>query len=84
MDAVGLARGRSHATQPRPDQEAREARDRVVNETLAIYFGQQRGTDARRNFLEISVVLAEPPPLVLLSPHNEKRCTRTTDNVNYY
>ena len=38
MGAVGLARGRSHAIPPWPDQDAYEAKYRVVNEVLAVYF----------------------------------------------
>ena len=37
VDALGLARGRSHAIPPWPDQEAHEANDWVANEDLAIY-----------------------------------------------
>ena len=38
LDAVGLARGRSDAIPPWLDQEAHEAKYRVANEALAIYF----------------------------------------------
>ena len=37
-DVVGLARGRIHAITPWPDQEAHEAKYRVANEVVAIYF----------------------------------------------
>ena len=37
VDAVGLARGRSHAIPPWPHQEAHEAKYWVANEALAIY-----------------------------------------------
>ena len=56
MGAKGLARGRSHAIQPWPDQEAYEGNDGAVNETLTIYFPQVRGTDVT----EISGVVVEP------------------------
>ena len=38
MDAVRIARGRSHATPPWPDQEAHEANYRVADEALAVWF----------------------------------------------
>ena len=38
MGATGLARGRSHAIRPCPEQEAYEGKDRAANEALAIYF----------------------------------------------
>ena len=56
MGAKGLARGRSHAIRPWPDQEAYEGEDGAANETLAIYFWQIRGTDV----VEISGVVVEP------------------------
>ena len=37
MDAVGLARGRSHAIPPWPDKEAQEAKYWIAHEALAIY-----------------------------------------------
>ena len=40
VGAKGLARGRSHAIRPWPDQEAYEGKDGAANETLAIYFWQ--------------------------------------------
>ena len=46
MGAKGLARGRSHAIRPWPNQEAYEGKDGAANETLAIYFWQIRGTEA--------------------------------------
>ena len=45
VGAKGLARGRSHAIRPWPDQEAYEGKDGAANETLEIYFWQIRGTD---------------------------------------
>ena len=45
VGAKGLARGRSHAIRPWPDQEAYEGKDGAANETLATYFWQIRGTD---------------------------------------
>ena len=56
MGANGLARGRSHAIRPWPDQEAYEGKDGAANETLAIYFWQIRGTDV----IEISGAVVEP------------------------
>ena len=56
VGAKGLARGRSHAIRPWPDQEAYEGKDGAANETLAIYFWQIRGTDV----IEISGVVVEP------------------------
>ena len=38
VDAAGLARGRSHAILPWPDQEAHEAKYWDANEALAIFF----------------------------------------------
>ena len=52
----GLARGRSYAIRPWPDQEAYEGKDGAANQTLAIYFWQFRATD----FIEISAVVVEP------------------------
>ena len=52
----GLARGRSHAIWPWPDYEAYEGKDGAANETLAIYFWQNCGTDV----VEISGVVVEP------------------------
>ena len=37
-DAVGLARGSSHAIPPWPGQEAHEEKFRVAHEALATYF----------------------------------------------
>ena len=51
-----LARGRSHAIGPWPDQEAYEEKDGAANETLAIYLWQFRGIDV----IEISGVVVEP------------------------
>ena len=52
MDAVGFARGRSHAIQPWPDQEAHDAKDRAANEALELLllFFQEKfcGADVRR------------------------------------
>ena len=56
MGAKGLARGRSHAIRPWPDQEAYEGKDGAANEILAIYLWQIRGTDV----IEISGVVVEP------------------------
>ena len=56
VGAEGLARGRSQAIRPWPDQEAYEGKDGAVNETLAIYFWQKCGTDV----IEISGVVVEP------------------------
>ena len=53
MDAVGLARGRSHAIPPWPDQEAHEAKCWVTNEALAIYFGKKCGTNVRTSFTSL-------------------------------
>ena len=50
VGAKGLARGRSHAIRPWPDQEAYEGKDGAANETLAIYLWQILGTDVHRNF----------------------------------
>ena len=36
VGAKGLARGRSHAIRPWPDQEAYEGKDGAANETLAL------------------------------------------------
>ena len=38
MGATGLARGRSQAIRPWPDEEACEGKDGAANEILAIYF----------------------------------------------
>ena len=54
MGAKGLARGRSHAIRPWPDQEAYEGKEGAANETLAIYFWQKCGTDAIEIFQESS------------------------------
>ena len=57
VDAVGLARGRSHAIPPWPDQQAHEAKYWVANEALAIYcFGKSMAP----MFVEISVAFVEP------------------------
>ena len=56
MGAKGLARGRSNAIRPWPDQEVYEGKDGAVNETLAMYFWQIRETDV----IEISGVVVEP------------------------
>ena len=40
VGATGLARGRSHAIRPWPDQEAYEGKGVAANETLAKYFRQ--------------------------------------------
>ena len=50
MGAKGLARDRSHAIRPWPDQKAYEGKDGAANETLAIYFRQIGGTDVHSNF----------------------------------
>ena len=46
----GLARGRSHAIRPWPDQQAYEGNDGAAKETLAIYLWQILGTDVHENF----------------------------------
>ena len=56
VGAKGLARGRSHAMRPWPDQEAYEGKDGAVNETLAIYCGKF----VELVFIEISGVVVEP------------------------
>ena len=55
MGAKGLARGRSHAIRPWPDWEAYEGEDGAANETLAVDFWQNCGTDA----IEISGIVVE-------------------------
>ena len=50
VGAKKLARGKSHAIRPWPDQEAYEGKDGAANKTLAIYLWQIRGTDVHRNF----------------------------------
>ena len=45
VGATGLARGRSQAIRPSPDEEAYEGKDGAANETLAIYFWPNCGTD---------------------------------------
>ena len=50
MGAKGLARDRSHAIRPWPDQKAYEGKDGAANETLATYFQQNCGPEVHRNF----------------------------------
>ena len=57
VGAKGLARGRSHAVRPWPDKEAYEGKDGATNETLAIYFWQNRGTDV---VIGMSGVVVQP------------------------
>ena len=56
VGAKELARSRSDAIRPWPDQEAYQGKDGAANETLAIHFWQNCGTDV----IEISGVVVEP------------------------
>ena len=57
MDAVGLARSRSHAIPPRPDHEALEGKYWMANEALAIYFLAKVWHQV---FIDVPAVLVEP------------------------
>ena len=56
MDALGLARGRSHAIPPWLNQEVHEAKDRGANEALAIHCL----ASVAPMFVEVTVVLVKP------------------------
>ena len=55
-DAVGLARGRSHAIPPWSDQKPHEINNWVANETGDIFSGKKLAP----MFVEVSGVFAEP------------------------
>ena len=60
MGAVGLARGRSYAIPPRPDQEAHEAKFWIANEALAILRSIYSDKSAAPMFAQVSVAFVEP------------------------